>query len=163
MGPAFFATQFSPAQQALLQACRTAKTLRALVEAAPQPDGEVLAEMVRLQEMCFLSFTEPEIKVRVVTDSTCDLPPEVARVHGIEVVPLSVIFGTDIYKDGPDLTPGGFYKLLETRKEVHPRTNPPTTYSPTCCACAWCAIAWTSVHSPPGSAWRSLRTISVRR
>ena len=126
MGPAFFATQFSPAQQALLQACQAARTLRALVEAAPQPDGEVLAEMVRLQEMRFLSFTEPEIKVRVVTDSTCDLPPEVARVHGIEVVPLSVIFGTDIYKDGPDLTPGGFYKLLETRKEVHPRTNPPT-------------------------------------
>jgi len=47
-------------------------------------------------------------------------------VHGIEVVPLSVIFGTDIYKDGPDLSPGAFYKLLETRKDVHPRTNPPT-------------------------------------
>jgi DegV family protein with EDD domain len=126
MGPAFFATQFSPAQQALLQACQAGTTLRALVGAAPQPDGEVLAELVRLQEMSFLTFTEPEIRVRVVTDSTADLPAEVARVHGIEVVPLSVIFGNDIYKDGPDLSPGAFYKLLETRKDVHPRTNPPT-------------------------------------
>ncbi len=126
MGPAFFATQFSPAQQALLQACQTGATLRALVEAAPQPDGEVLAELVRLQEMGFLTFSEPEIRVRVVTDSTADLPAETARVHGIEVVPLSVIFGNDIYKDGPDLSPGAFYRLLESRKDVHPRTNPPT-------------------------------------
>ena len=126
MGPAFFSTQFSPVQQALLQACQGGGTLRGLVEAAPYPDGEVVAELVRLQEMGFLSFAEPEIRVRVVTDSTADLPPEVARVHGIEVVPLSVIFGTDIYKDGPDLSPGAFYKLLETRKDVHPRTNPPT-------------------------------------
>jgi len=126
MGSAFFSTHFTPVQQALLQACQTGKTVRGLVEAAPHPDGEAVAELVRLREMGFLSFVEPEIKVRVVTDSTADLPPEVARVHAVEVVPLSVIFGTDIYKDGPDLTPGAFYKLLETRKDVHPRTNPPT-------------------------------------
>ena len=126
MGPAFFSTQFSPVQQALLQACQADRTLRSLVEAAPQPDGEVLVELVRLQEMRFVSFAEPEIRVRVVTDSTADLTPEVVRVNGIEVVPLSVIFGSDIFKDGPDLTPGAFYRLLETRKDVHPRTNPPT-------------------------------------
>ncbi len=126
MGPAFFATRFTGAQQALLQACHGGRTLRALVEAASYPDGEVLEEMGRLREMGFLAFDEPEIRVRVVTDSTADLAPEVARTHAIEVVPLSVIFGEEIYKDGPDLTPGGFYKLLETRKDVHPRTNPPT-------------------------------------
>jgi len=126
MGPSFFATRFSAPQQALLQACQGGRTLRALVEAAAYPDGEVLEEMLRLREMGFLAFDEPEIRVRVVTDSTADLPPELARTHGIEVVPLSVIFGDEIYKDGPDLTPGAFYKLLETRKDVHPRTNPPT-------------------------------------
>lgn len=126
MSPAFFATTFTPAQQALLQSCHGHRTLRGLVEVAPQPDGEVLGEMLRLREMGFLAFDEPEIKVRVVTDSTADLPPEVARTHGIEVVPLSVIFGEEIYKDGPDLTPGAFYKLLASRKDVHPRTNPPT-------------------------------------
>jgi DegV family protein with EDD domain len=126
MSPAFFATQFSGTQQALLQACHGGRTLRALLEAAPHPDGEVLEELVRLRTMGFLAFDEPEIRVRVVTDSTADLPPEVARTHGIEVVPLSVIFGEEIYKDGPDLSPGAFYKLLATRKDVHPRTNPPT-------------------------------------
>ncbi len=126
MGPAFFSTRFSMVQQGLLQACQSSRTVRALVELMPQPDGEVLEEMVRLQEMGFLAFDEPEIRVRVVTDSTADLPPELARTHAIEVVPLSVIFGEEIFKDGPDLTPGAFYKLLQARKDVHPRTNPPT-------------------------------------
>jgi DegV family protein with EDD domain len=126
IGPAFFSTRFSAVQQALLQSCQGGRTLRALVEVVPHPDGEVLEEMVRLREMGFLAFDEPEIRVRVVTDSTADLPPEVARTHAIEVVPLSVIFGEEIFKDGPDLTPGAFYKLLEMRRDVHPRTNPPT-------------------------------------
>jgi len=126
LGASFFSTQFSPLQQTLLQACQGGTTLRGLVESVEAPDGETLEELLRLREMGFLTFDEPEIKVRVVTDSTADLPPEVARLHGIEIVPLSVIFGTDIYKDGPDISPGAFYKMLETRKDVHPRTNPPT-------------------------------------
>jgi fatty acid-binding protein DegV len=43
--------------------------------------------------------------VRVVTDSTCDLPQELVRAHGIHVVPLAVIFGDRVYHDGVDLKP----------------------------------------------------------
>jgi DegV family protein with EDD domain len=38
--------------------------------------------------------------IRIVTDSSCDLPPALLHEHEIEVVPLSVHFGTDVYYDG---------------------------------------------------------------
>ncbi len=125
IGPAFFATQFTAAQQSILEAAQAGKTIRGLVEAVDLPDGIVLEELSHLVEMGFVTFDEPEIRVRVVTDSTADLAPEVARMHRVHTVPLSVIFDKEIFKDGIDLTPGGFYKMLKER-DAHPRTNPPS-------------------------------------
>ncbi|MEA2685227.1 MAG: fatty acid kinase fatty acid binding subunit [Actinomycetota bacterium] len=47
--------------------------------------------------------------VRVVTDSSCDLPVAVAQEHGIIVVPLSIRFGEEEFVDGRDLTPSAFW------------------------------------------------------
>jgi DegV family protein with EDD domain len=55
-------------------------------------------------------------RVAIVTDSVADLPPEVAKEFGISVVPLVVRFGTDVYRDGLDLTPDEFYEKLKTSK-----------------------------------------------
>ena len=63
--------------------------------------------------------------MRVVTDSTADLPARLAREHGIRVVPLTVRFGDRMFKDGVDISPREFYELLEA-DAVHPATNPPT-------------------------------------
>lgn len=41
-----------------------------------------------------------EQTVGIVTDSSCDLPPQLVRELGIEVVLLSVHFGTDVFADG---------------------------------------------------------------
>jgi DegV family protein with EDD domain len=60
--------------------------------------------------------------VRIVTDSTCDLPPEVIAVHRIAVVPLYINFGAESYLDGVDLTRDQFYARL-------PASNPPPTTS----------------------------------
>ncbi len=38
--------------------------------------------------------------IRIVTDSSCDLPSDILEEFKIEIVPLSVLFGTDIYNDG---------------------------------------------------------------
>lgn len=38
--------------------------------------------------------------IRIVTDSSCDLPPHLVEAFEIEVVPLIVRFGTDVYRDG---------------------------------------------------------------
>ncbi len=126
MGPGFFETPFTAGQQHILQAAQAGKTIRTVVEAATALDGEVLEDVLTLIEKGFITLLEPEIRVRIVTDSTADLSPEVAREAGIHPVPLSVIFGQDIYKDGVDLTPANFYKLLQERKDVHPRTAPPS-------------------------------------
>jgi DegV family protein with EDD domain len=63
--------------------------------------------------------------VAIVTDSVADLPPQVAEELGITVVPLVVRFGTDVYRDGIDLSPDQFYERLKTSKAL-PATSVPT-------------------------------------
>ncbi len=60
--------------------------------------------------------------VRIVTDSVCDLPSEVAKELEITVIPLNVRFGTEVYRDGIDLTTEQFYDRL-----VHDKTFPVTS------------------------------------
>lgn len=59
--------------------------------------------------------------VRVVTDSTCDLPPEVVAEHKIAVVPLYVNFGAESDLDGVDMPRQDFYARLPSA----PRRRPP--------------------------------------
>lgn len=61
-------------------------------------------------------------KIRIVTDSTADLSPQLAAQHQIEVLPLSVIFGDKVYQDGVDLTPSEFYPMLKASSEL-PKTS----------------------------------------
>ncbi len=48
-------------------------------------------------------------RVRIVTDSTSDIPPDVRERYGIVTVPLTIQFGTDVYRDGMDLTAEEFF------------------------------------------------------
>jgi len=64
-------------------------------------------------------------RVKIVTDSTADIPPEIARDLDIEVVPLYVHFGDDVYRDGVDLTPQEFFEML-AKSPHHPRTSQPS-------------------------------------
>ena len=52
--------------------------------------------------------------VRIVTDSSCDLPAGVIARHGICVVPLYINVGSQGYLDGIDITRDEFYKNLPT-------------------------------------------------
>ena len=62
--------------------------------------------------------------VKVVTDSVSDISPAVADELGITVVPLNVVFGSEIYRDGIDMTTEDFYKRLE-QSQVLPTTSTP--------------------------------------
>nr|MBF6591803.1 DegV family EDD domain-containing protein [Ktedonobacterales bacterium] len=62
--------------------------------------------------------------VRILVDSTADLPPEQARALHIEVVPLTVMFGDVSYRDGVDLDGPAFYAKL-SRSPVMPTTSTP--------------------------------------
>jgi DegV family protein with EDD domain len=62
--------------------------------------------------------------IGIVTDSTADLSPEQIRKYGIQVVPISVHFGSETYADGIDLPASEFYERLAASKEM-PRTSQP--------------------------------------
>lgn len=123
LGPAFFETRFTPSQQELLAVLPGCVTVGRLLDALPATDGEIVRDLLGLRDMGIVTLEDPEELVRVVTDSTSDLPPEVARAHGIHVVPVLVLFGDRVYHDGVDLKAKEFYELLE-KGSVHPRTSP---------------------------------------
>ena len=62
--------------------------------------------------------------IKVVTDTTADLPMRIVEDLGIEVVPLNVRFGVEVYKDGIDLANDRFYDLL-AHGDVFPTTSQP--------------------------------------
>jgi DegV family protein with EDD domain len=62
--------------------------------------------------------------VAILSDSACDLPEEVVRAHGIEIVPLNLLFGNEVLRDGVDISTREFTeRLLEG---AHPTTSQPT-------------------------------------
>ena len=63
--------------------------------------------------------------VKIVTDSTADIPKSMAQEHGIEVVPLKVRFGEQEFLDGVDLTPDEFYQRLSSSAAL-PVTSQPS-------------------------------------
>lgn len=65
--------------------------------------------------------------VRVVTDSGCDLPPEVLEKWGIVVVPLNVRIGQNQFLD-TDLTAGEFWEQVEEARNQgsFPQTSQPS-------------------------------------
>jgi DegV family protein with EDD domain len=63
--------------------------------------------------------------IRILTDSTCDLPPETIDRYGIRVVPLYINVGRQGYLDGIDITREEFYQKLPTFPE-HPTTAVPS-------------------------------------
>lgn len=63
--------------------------------------------------------------IRVVTDSTSDILPAAAARLGVDVVPLTVRFGDEQFRDGVDLSPEQFYRRLPGAT-VQPSTSQPT-------------------------------------
>jgi len=63
--------------------------------------------------------------VRIVTDSTCDLPAALVEAHGITVVPLTVFFGEEALLDSVEITADQFYERM-TIEKVLPRTSQPS-------------------------------------
>lgn len=48
--------------------------------------------------------------IRIVTDSTCDLPAELAEAHSITVIPTYINLGQESYLDGVELARQEFYE-----------------------------------------------------
>ncbi|NLM38352.1 MAG: DegV family protein [Firmicutes bacterium] len=65
------------------------------------------------------------MSIKIVTDSTADLSPELKSRYGIEVVPLTVHFGEEVYYDGVNLTQDEFLEKVNTSPHF-PKTGQAT-------------------------------------
>jgi DegV family protein with EDD domain len=63
--------------------------------------------------------------IRIVTDSSCDLPPELEAEHHISIVPLSIRFGDEEFVDRRDLSPEEFWRRCAS-SPVLPETAAPS-------------------------------------
>lgn len=67
-------------------------------------------------------------KIAIVTDSACDLPPDVLDDRQVHVIPLALSFGNQQFLDKVTIQPDQFYGLLAT-SPVHPKTAVPPVMS----------------------------------
>ncbi len=63
----------------------------------------------------------------IVADTTCDLSPEEAKTHGVEMIPLNILLDGKEYRDGVDLTSDQFFDLMEASGNL-PKTAQPSPY-----------------------------------
>ena len=63
--------------------------------------------------------------IGLVTDSTCDLPPELIKKYNIQIVPIVIQVGKKSYLDQVEIKPKDFIHILETSNEKLSTSQPP--------------------------------------
>ena len=53
------------------------------------------------------------MKIKITSDSTCDLSQEILQKYDISTVPLNVILGVKSFRDGVDVTPKDIFDYVE--------------------------------------------------
>lgn len=60
-------------------------------------------------------------KIKIITDTTADMQPDAAKAYDISIMPFTITFGNEIYKDGQNITVDDLYKKVE-ETGVYPKT-----------------------------------------
>ena len=63
--------------------------------------------------------------VKIVSDSTCDLSPELVNRYDIDILPLHILLGEKEYKDGKNITPDEIFAWSDAHKTT-PKTSAPS-------------------------------------
>ena len=63
--------------------------------------------------------------IRIVTDTTCDLPADLLEQHHIVVVPINIQFGQDTYEEGISISREEFYRKVDQLNMI-PMTSQPS-------------------------------------
>lgn len=58
------------------------------------------------------------MNIKITTDSTCDLSPQLVAERGISIVPLSIIMGDSSYLDGITITPADIFAHVAAGGEL---------------------------------------------
>lgn len=64
------------------------------------------------------------MSIAIVTDTACNITPEMAEEYGIYLLPLEIIFSEKSYRDGYDITTEEFYNKIKQTDEI-PTTSQP--------------------------------------
>lgn len=65
--------------------------------------------------------------IRIIADTTCSLPLETLSSLGIDIIPQTITFGEDSYRDDTEIDSSTFLKKLKS-SSVLPKTAAPTPY-----------------------------------
>ena len=57
-------------------------------------------------------------KVKIITDSTSDIPRNIVDKYDIEILPLTIYFGEDEYRDWVDMIPSIFYERMKNAEKL---------------------------------------------
>jgi len=64
--------------------------------------------------------------IKIVTDSTCYLPSALLAEHDVRVIPIALLFGRQVYREGIDIDTEQFFDKL-SREKTFPTTSQPNT------------------------------------
>ena len=63
--------------------------------------------------------------VKIISDSTCDLSPDLLQKYDIDILPLHILLGEKEYRDGRDITPDEIFAWSDANKTT-PKTSAPS-------------------------------------
>ena len=63
---------------------------------------------------------EPNPKVKIISDSTCDLSQELTAKYDIDILPLHILLGENEFRDGKDITPERIFAWADANKAPAP-------------------------------------------
>lgn len=63
--------------------------------------------------------------VKIISDSTCDLSPELVAKYEIDILPLHILLGEEEYEDGKNITPEQIFAWSDAHKTT-PKTSAPS-------------------------------------
>ncbi|MDM8550293.1 DegV family protein [Desulfobacterales bacterium HSG2] len=98
--------------------------VRDIIDASQMTDLQTYKHLLYLVQKEMLVIESGKgAGIRLVTDSSADLPPDIIRDLNITLVPLSVEIGRQTFRDGVDLTPEDFYRAMKSSDSL--RISPP--------------------------------------
>ncbi|MGX1191917.1 DegV family protein with EDD domain [Metabacillus sp. SLBN-84] len=86
-----------------------------------------IALSYRMKEQVEKSMTRKVhfMKTAIVTDSTAYIPKETRERLNIHMIPLSVIFGGEVYQEEVEITAAEFYEEVKSKGELPTTSQPP--------------------------------------
>lgn len=74
--------------------------------------------------------------IKIMSDSTCDLSPELIKKYDITIIPLHIVLDEDEYEDGIGITPNQIFDWSDAHKKT-PKTSAPSIESAIRCLKPW--------------------------